>query len=242
MRLTGEKVPLFGVAEAVTLPSLAVAAAGILCLTGGGVRQLYRTRMWQIFGIVPILLLAVACGHYAVGNMTLTDVGTVLFFILVPVVGAKLKTEFEHILPFVSTATVLLLLISGFTSENFTGLTGNWNWTQAVVFALLPGIFLCFKLRYRQYYALGAVIALAAVIAGLFPEMFSRGAAVAIVAAAMVLILVQKIPAAWKNYVFTAAVVAAVAGFMVLTLYGDFNDSRLQLWKGVLQMLRENIW
>lgn len=241
LRLGGAKVPLYGVAEAVTRPYLAVAAVAVL-LWCGGVKDLYRDRSWQIFGMMQVLLLTIAGGHLWAGNMNIADAGTVFFAVLAPTVGAVLKTELERVLPLAGTFTAVLLLISGFTSENFTGLTGNWNWTQGLLFALLPGVFLLMELKKWQYFAGALLLILAVVIYWYCPEQFSRGAGLAAIAAAAVLYLVQRLPERYRKWVVITGIFLVCAGFAVFLLTGDIMDSRFQLWKGAGRMFADSIW
>ncbi|MBQ9804315.1 MAG: O-antigen ligase family protein [Lentisphaeria bacterium] len=242
-RLTGNPVPLYGVAEAVTLPVLAVLAAAILVWCGGIV-ELYRERSWQIFGAAQVLLLAVAAGHWAGGNMNGSGVGMTLFWVLAPTVGAVLKAEFKLILPVAAAVTALLLAVSGFTSEYFTGLTGNWNWTQGVLFALLPGGFFLLKkyCRWWKYVAIAAVMLMMAVIYGIYPKQFSYGALAAVAAAVMVLLIKILAPEIWQRRCFIGGAIGAAAGFAAVLSYADFANSRLQLWKGAWAMFGSEIW
>jgi len=242
-RLTGKPVPLYGVAEAVTLPVLAVLAAAVLVWCGGMI-ALYRERSWQIFGAAQLLLTAVAAGHLIAGNMNITTAGLTVFWVLAPTVGAVLKPEFERLLPWIAGATALLLAVSGFTSEYFTGLTGNWNWTQGVLLALIPGAFLLLKkyCRWWKYGAIAAVMLMMTVIYWRYRAQFSYGAAVAVCAAILIIYLKIRLPDAVQKWGFPAGALVGIAGFWVLLSQADFNNSRFQLWKGAMEMFQERSW
>ena len=105
-----------------------------------------------------------------------------------------LADELRKMLPYLASAAAILLIISGMTSENFTGLTGNWNWTYGILTAILPAVFLAVKFRHWQIFAIGFLALFFLVIWFTTPEQFPRSAVIAAAAAILLITARNRIP------------------------------------------------
>lgn len=236
-RLTGEKVPLFGLVSAVTLPVLAVTALA-LTLVCMDFRVYKRDFRWRLLGCAQAAVAAVSLWHCCNGVPWESFLLT-MFWVLAPTVGVALKDELEKMLGIFALLWTVLLIFSGINSEHFTGFIGNWNWTQAMLAAMLPGCFLLFKIKKWQYWSLVALAIVFVFIYLKYPEQLSRSMLVAIPVTLAVLLIQEKwrlLPWLRKFHPAWAVGVAAL-GLILFIEFADFNSSRLQLWKGTIDLL-----
>ena len=203
MRLGGNKIPFFGMVEAVTLP-----VAGIITLTAAILFadwRIYRDDLrWQLFGVAQLAIMGIASLHASPENIL-----TTIFYVSAPLAGAALQRELKRFLPFFATLWVVIILISGIMSENFTGLTGNWNWTQALLAALLPGMALLLELR---RWKLVSAFLLLDIMAGIwlnYPAQFSRVILPAAGAASGIIFCIRNIKSRHKLLIYTLIYVAS---------------------------------
>ncbi len=230
LRLGGEKVPFFGLVEAVTLPVAgAITAAAVLLFADW---KIYRHNMrWQLLGAAQCALLGIACRHGSFQGIM-----TTVFYVTAPLAGAALHRELKRFLPFSAALWAVILLISGFASENFTGFTGNWNWTQALLFALLPGVILLLEVPRRKTFSALLLAMTAFLLRSRFPAQFSRVILPATAVTAVILFCVQRMGQTRKRWIFTGAFLISALAFFSVVAFADWHDSRFQLWKGAADL------
>ena len=138
-RLTGEKIPFFGMVKLFDFTTLGIIALAMIVLRAKNVCSIFQNnkllRFTTLSGVV--ILIAGAIQQWLYGG-SFDHLGIALFYAATPLAAAAYAAELRKSLPFAGVAGAILMLWSGITSEHFTGITGNWNWTQAMLFALLP--------------------------------------------------------------------------------------------------------
>lgn len=175
---------------------------------------LFRTPVWHIF----------AAGFY---------------FLLVPA-GAVLSRQIKKWMVIYAFIWVIPFVIVFFTSFRFTGWLGNWNWNFTMLFfvaALL--VYAIPKLHF--YRKIQLVLAFAMLALGgmhiFLSELFPRGLLLGTAAATAGVILLLLLPREKRSAAVTLLMFAGIAGFvLLLQLFPEANDSRIQLWKGSLEL------
>ena len=233
-RMGGGKVPFFGTAEFVTIPVLGIFSFALV-LGFGDWTICRRDPRWRFLAVMQAAIALLTLWHWGRGLITWRGAAAAGFLILAPVAGAALKPELERMLPAAAALGAGLMLWSGLTSENFTGLTGNWNWTQALLAALLPGAF--FR---NGKWCLPLGIAAEVLIFGLiwwrYPAQLSRTVMIALPLAALLLWGRRKFRPRRPTVWLTAAFLFLAAAFLVTVFAMDWTDSRFQLWKGAADL------
>ena len=233
-RIGGEKVPFFGSVELLTLPVVGVfALAGAVAFGDWGAYR--RDLRWRLFGAAQLLILLLTAWHRFAGMIGWRGALTALCWLALPVAAAGLKAELERVLPAVFALAAAVWLVSGVTSENFTGLAGNWNWTQALLAAVLPGAML-FSGERRWFFAAAALLLVVGMIGWWYPEQLSRTLAVAIPLTAGWLAFRARVPLRRPLAVIFTLFVLAAAAMLTVIFVADWNDSRFQLWKGAADL------
>ena len=238
LRLTGNKVPLFGAANFINFPALGVISLAVIVWNFSRVKVL-----WQEFpavrftAVAGMLLMTAAVIQQFLYGGSIDHLGTALFYAATPVAAAAVAPELRRMMPVAAAVVTLLLLISGIQSENFTGLTGNWNWTQGLLLAFLPGIFLLFKTPHRRKMVLAAYALLVLGGAYFYPAELSRGVLGAVAGTFILFAVCKRIPAEWRPAVAAAVFTIGVAAVLAVGFFCDINDSRIQLFRGAVAML-----
>lgn len=233
-------MPLFGTAEFVTVPVMGIMALAAVWAFAD--RTIYRRDpRWRLLAVMQAAITLLTLWHWSRGMITWRGAAGAGFLILAPVAGAALKPELERILPVAAALGAGLMLWSGLTSENFTGLTGNWNWTQALLAALIPGAF--FRAgKWRLPLGIAAEVLIFGWIGWKYPGQLSRTVVIAMPLAALLLWGRRKLrphnPTAW----LTAAFLFLAAVFLAVVFAADWADSRFQLWKGAENLMTSVGW
>ena len=234
-RLGGEPIPFFGTAELLSFPLLGLfALAGALAYGDWGAYR--RDPRWRFFGTAQMLIVLVTLWLCFRGEVGWRGVGTTLVWLALPVLGAGLRPELERVMPFMAALTAGAMLMSGATSVDFTGLAGNWNWTQALLFALLPGVFLATGDPRWRFWSVIGTAAVFLLIGWWHPAQLSRTAVIAAPLAALLLYLRRRLPVRRPFSVILWGFILLAAGFFALVWFCDFSDSRFQLWKGAADL------
>ncbi len=236
-RFGGLPVPLFGLVKGVTLPVMTWLSLAVIAAFPEDLKQLWHNE--------KLKLLLAASGVYTLlivwqcfaGYITFEEWLGGAFWVAGPLAAAALGRELRCCLPYFAAVGALLLFWSGCTSENFTGLPGNWNWNCGILTALIPGIFLAGKYKYWKHYSTAALILFFAVWFLASPERFPRSAFFAALAAWSVIFLRNRLP---ERYFYrTLVIVSGIAAgifFFALSVF-DIPDTRFQIWRGALNFL-----
>lgn len=233
-RIGGEKIPFFGSVELLTLPIVGVfALAGAVAFGDWGAYR--RDSRWRLFGAAQLLILLLTAWHWFAGMIGWRGALTALCWLALPVAAAGLKAELERVLPTIFALAAAVWLVSGVTSENFTGLAGNWNWTQALLAAVLPGAML-FTGERRWLFAAAALLLVGGMIGWWYPEQLSRTLAIAVPLAAGWLVFRARVPLRRPLTVMLPLFVLLAAALLTVIFVADWNDSRFQLWKGAADL------
>lgn len=248
-RLTGEKIPLYGVVKFADFTTVSMLACGIILLFPSRLKNLLFDR--------KLRLLLIAAGVFALNILIHSplsrSIGN-LFWVLVPLAAAALAPELRRIMPFFASAGAILLIASGIMSENFTGLTGNWNWSQGLIAALLPALVLLFPCRKtvvpgvdmvicRCHRRNQALILLAAFFGGMiifYPQEFSRAALIAAFGGGGWLFIRRRIPDKTIRRYLLLAVIPLLLLFALFLLTANLPDTRFRIWEGALKIFLAN--
>ena len=225
-------------------------------------REFFRQKdLYYLFGAAGLFLLNAGISLF-IGNSTLEDFCTPLFWILYPLAAVSVAGEIQKILPFFAGIAALILIYSGIVSENFTGLAGNWNWLQGFITALLPAIALwstkertlfpgCVLKNTSEHRRNRAIILLSIFFAGVgifLPEILSRGAIAAAAATGIFLYFSNRIEKEKFFRYFIIFIAVITAGFSAGLLIFEFNDTRFIMDKvkfdksKLKQEIQDYIW
>ena len=232
LRLGGSAVPLYGSAELVTMPVLCLLCLSFTALFPERLKGFFADRRMAVPAAGTALFLLSALGGFIAGHLTADALFTGLFYPSAALAGAALAPEMKKLLPGFAAAFSALLLWSGFFSEHFTGLAGNWNWTQGLIAALLPGwVLLCGTARPLRW----AAVLLAGfflLMWRLYPAEFSRSALVSVLIAPAVIAAADRLPEKVFDRLFVAGALLFAVAFALLLTVADLPDTRFQIWKG----------
>jgi len=256
-RLTGRAVALFGLVRFADFSVMGYLALAVILLFPEHLMILCKCRKLRLLGAAAALFaLNTIIQTLCRCDFSLPLLSGNLFWITVPLAAAALAPELRKIMPFFAAGTGLLLLVSGFTSEKFTGLAGNWNWTQGLIVALLPawavlwhssqaGITRCslkggwelvITPRHRMIQSAILLTGFFLLTAVIYPAEFSRSAFFAAAGAAIWIFLRNRIPE--KRFTKWLVITTAVAGTAVVAgiYFADLPDTRFQIWQGALKL------
>ncbi|MBO5821410.1 MAG: hypothetical protein J6R86_00180, partial [Lentisphaeria bacterium] len=181
-RLTGSRVPQFGLVKFFDFTTLGLIALAVIILRAKSLYNNLQSNKLQRFTALSggIIILATLLQQYLYGG-TYEHLGIALFYAATPLAASAIAQELRKTLPIAASISAILLLWSGLASENFTGLPGNWNWTQGLLFALLPAVLLFFD--QKKFFCHTLIIFLLTVgLGGVFySEILSRSVLVALV-------------------------------------------------------------
>lgn len=173
-RLTGTKVPFFGEVQLVSFTGLAYVALAVIIFNLSRLKQqLQESGCLRFTAAASVLVTAAAVIQQFLYGGSSEHLYHAIFYAATPLAASAIAPELRRSLPGITTLTAGLLLASGITSENFTGLTGNWNWNQILFFAMLPGFFIRFKFADALKYSLLALFFFIAAGSLFYPEQLS---------------------------------------------------------------------
>lgn len=199
--------------------------------------RIYRNdRRWQLLGIAQCAIMAISCWH-----ASFSGAATAAFYVFAPTAGAALQHELKRFLPFFASLWAVILLASGINSENFTGLTGNWNWTQVLLIALLPGIPLLWEVRRWKSVSALLITLCSGALWYCCPPIFSRALLPAAIMTAGGIFCANRLTERRKTVIYAIAFLLTALLFGTLLYFGDWNDSRFQLWKGAFFLASANL-
>jgi len=236
-RLGGLPVPLFGLVQCVTMPVMTLLAMAVIAAFPEELLPLWHNRKLKFLLLSAGAYTLVLCWQLLIARITGEEFLGGMFFVVMPLAAAALNRELRRILPFFAATGALLIYWSGCTSENFTGLLGNWNWSCGLLTALIPAIFLAGKYQHWQRWSLIVLTVFFAASFCISPERFPRSALLAAAVATGIIFLREKMPER-KFSKALIAVTAAVTGifFIFISSY-DLPDTRFQIWRGALDSL-----
>ena len=244
-RLTGKKIPLFGMVQFVSFPVLALISLAIIALNFNRLKTFLQQS-------AILRLTAIAGGCVAVAGIiqqflyggSSDHLWHAFFYASTPLAAAAIAPELRKIMPDAAALTAGLLLLSGIFSENFTGLIGNWNWNQILLFAMLPGFFVRFKSSGSIKYTLLTIFFLLMLGSLLYPEQLS-------VSLVIILPLTAVGMAAWNRFperlrpalavILFSLLLTAVCGTAMWKNTANISDSRIQLFASTAELLK-NHW
>ena len=237
LRLGGEKVAFFGDVKLFTHSELGIFSLCIILCFPEGITALFRRkRTFKYLCVSAGLLMFAALVRQFICRDNWINSGTALFYAATPLAAAALADELRKLLPLLASAGALFFLTSGIFSVKFTGLTGNWNWTQGICAALIPGIFYLLYLKNPLCYSLGSCVIFFILLKISSPEILSRAAVCAVAGTAAVCAARKFIQERFIHYLPVILWLGTAAVFLAAVQSFDLNDSRFQLWRGALNL------
>ena len=240
-RLTGNKVPQFGLVKFVDFTTLGLIALAVIILRAKSLYNILQSNKLLRFTALGggVIMLASCLQQYLYGG-TYEHPGIALFYAATPLAAAAIAPELRKTLPIAASLGTILLLWSGLTSENFTGLSGNWNWTQGLLFALLPAVMLFFD--QKKFFCHTLILFLTAICLGIFfyPEILSRSVLVALVLLSGGVFIWQKLPPIKRKWLNPLLFLFILAVPLTLGIIVPFSDSRIYLYQASAGLLKEH--
>lgn len=240
-RLTGNKVPLFGMVQMVNFTELGIISLAVILLNFRKLCSLWQNsaviRLTAISGIV--LMLASAIQQFLYGGSS-DHLGTALFYAATPLAGAVIAPLLRKTLPAAAAFLAVLLLISGIFSEQFTGLTGNWNWTQILFFAMVPGIFILSKKDGSLKKCLLGTFFFFAAGSCLYPQELSITLAAALPLTAAGMWFWNHFPCRYRKITAITLFVLLLGTIAAVSLWCRASDSRIQLFASTAELLKDH--
>lgn len=240
-RLTGEKVPLFGEVKFIDFPGLGLLALALIALRFKSLCSILQNNKLLRFTTLSglLILLAALIQQYLYGG-SYDHLGIALFYAATPLAAALYAPELRKSLPLAAAAGTVLLLWSGLASENFTGIAGNWNWTQALLFALLPASF-CFFDRKNFFRNTFIAITIAAGLGTWFyPGIISRSVLIALPLLAVGFTIWSKLPQRCRKFVIPLLFASIAALPLLFGIFCDISDSRIHLYRAAAGLLKDH--
>ena len=248
-------VPYWGVLPLFDLPALGLLAAALILL-----RLQHLIQLWQSDPLTRLLLI-VNAGLIALSILqALLLPGPPLrfllglFYLLLPLAGCLWAKPLKRQIPVFWAVLAIVTLIINFREYNQNlepfGPLGNWNWSQSLLAIGLPFLLLRWRIR-RGTLLVILLSSLAALLPvwALFPHHISRAVMLALPGATILLILTQLKISTPKKAVLAILIGAGLSTlFLTLTLTPPRTlapqlnmDSRVQLWRGSLELIKSNL-
>ncbi len=243
-RLTGRKIPLFGMVQLVSFPELALISLAIIALNFNRLKiflqqsEVLRLSAWAstcvvVAGIIQQFLYGGSAEH----------LWHAFFYASTPLAAAAIAPELRRILPKAAPLCAGLLLLSGITSESFTGLAGNWNWNQILFFAMLPGFFIRFKLVDGIKYSLMAMFFFLAAGSLFYPEQLSLTLCIILPLTMVGMWICNRFSRQNRGrsaVILFALLLTAVCGAAMWKNVANIYDSRVQLFASTAKLLNRH--
>ena len=158
--------------------------------------------------------------------------------------GYALNTEAKKILPPALGFGGIMLLIFSIVTDHCYGFVGNWNWNYTItVLAIIPLVHFFVRGKFFIPAATAAILLFIGLMMIPFPETFPRGTLLSLVLAGAVLPLASVIPEKRSTLIWSALITAGLVAFTVLAVsLIHFNDYRIQLWSGTLDLISDYPW
>ena len=240
-RLTGSRVPQFGLVKFFDFTTLGLIALAVIILRAKSLYNNLQSNKLQRFTALSggIIILATLLQQYLYGG-TYEHLGIALFYAATPLAASAIAQELRKTLPIAASISAILLLWSGLASENFTGLPGNWNWTQGLLFALLPAVLLFFD--QKKFFCHTLIIFLLTVgLGGVFySEILSRSVLVALVLLSCGIFVWLKLPQLQRKWLIAVLFLFMLAVPLTLGTLVPFSDSRIYLYQAGTELLKEH--
>ncbi len=240
-RLTGSRVPQFGLVKFFDFTTLGLIALAVIILRAKSLYNNLQSNKLLRFTALGggIIILATLLQQYLYGG-TYEHLGIALFYAATPLAASAIAQELRKTLPIAASIGEILLLWSGLASENFTGLPGNWNWTQGLLFALLPAVLLFFD--QKKFFCHTLIIFLLTVgLGGVFySEILSRSVLVALVLLSCGIFVWLKLPQLQRKWLIAVLFLFMLAVPLTLGTLVPFSDSRIYLYQAGTELLKEH--
>ena len=240
-RLTGRKIPFFGEVQLVSFTGLAYVALAVIIFNVSRLKQqLQHSRILRFTAIASVLVITAAVIQQFLYGGSTEHLYHAIFYAATPLAASAIAPELRRSLPGVTTVAAGLLLWSGITSENFTGLTGNWNWTQILFFAMLPGCFIRFKIADALKYSLLALFFFIAAGSLFYPEQLSLTLCIILPFILIGMLLWNRFSARFCTVlavILFALMLTAICGISMWKDVSTISDSRIQLFASTGKLL-----
>lgn len=238
-RLTGNKIPLFGMVQGIGFTGLGLISLAIVIANFRRVDAMLKNSLpVRMLAIAGTAVISFALIQQATFGGSWEHFGHALFYAATPLAAAAIAPLLKRALPTAAAIGAAALLSSGIMSENFTGLTGNWNWTQILFFALLPGFFIRFKGKTKIKYPLMAIFFFWAAGSLFYPEQLSNSLAAALPLTAGGMFILYQFPRRLKKVMAAAVFILTVAAIVALGIFCHASDSRIQLFASTINLLK----
>lgn len=243
-RLTGKKVPVFGEVQMVSFTGLAYVALAVILFNSSRLKQQLQNSIYlRLTAIAGVLVIAAAAIQQFLYGGSSEHLYHAVFYAATPLAASAIAPELRRSLPGITSLTAGLLLFSGIMSENFTGLTGNWNWTQILFFAALPGFFIRFKLADALKYSLLALFFFIAAGSLFYPAQLSLTLCVILPLTLIGMWIWNHFSQRHRSIlaaIMFALLLAIVCGVSMWKDVSTISDSRIQLFASTGKLLGQH--
>ncbi len=241
------KVPLWGDVQFISSHVTGLIAVAIVLLYPERVKKLFTkspARYWMISSAAAAII---AMANYIIFPGSPMVLATVLQTLCLPLAGAALAPQIRRAaLPCGAVCAVVLIVFTATGDRFLTGFTGNWNWNMTMICATLPALTVILFPKKHPFIIAGIISSMfLAAVFFFIPEIAPRGTVAAMILASLCAPVIRKINRERRS---TALVGIALAiGFLFFSTINapiaeKVNDSRFQLWKSSLNMVKEHIF
>ena len=240
-------VPFWGDVQFISSHVMGLLAVSVVLLYPERIKKLFSkptTRYWFIASAAAAIV-AVANHIMFPGNpaMLLAALQT----LCLPLAGIALAPELKRAaLPCGAAACLILTVFTAAGDRFLTGFTGNWNWNLTMICGTIPALTLLLCPKKHPFIiaaAVNAVIILSVFFS--FPEITPRGTTAAMAAATLFAPIIRKISRERRTTALVGIALAVIFLFFATInapISNQVNDSRFQLWKSSVNMVKEHIF
>ena len=243
-RLTGKKVPLFGMVQLISFPELALVSLAIIALNFNRLKNfLQQSKILRWTAIAGGFVTAAGIIQQFLYGGSAEHLWHAVFYAATPLAAAAIAPELRKIFPQAAAVTAVILLSSGVMSENFTGITGNWNWNQLLFFAMLPGIFICIKTTAEIKYILMAIFFFLAAGSLFYQEQLSLTLCIILPLTILGMALWSRFQERYRTALAAisfALLITVVCGAAAWENIANISDSRIQLFASTAKLLNHH--
>ncbi|MBO5761675.1 MAG: O-antigen ligase family protein [Lentisphaeria bacterium] len=238
--------------------ALSFLAAGLIFLSPARVAELFsRMKKWVLAAFILFFLISFGQCFFIAGY-SLECMGSNLIFLLVPLFICVYKKEAEKVFPYFllvlwGWGLFLMVLARAIRSINYwrSGVSGNSNWSAAILAVATPFVVLLFYDYLRKKGISKRVTIFLCCIPALMGTgyfLYCRSAACLLaVLAASVFLFFCFLSAKWRKIFFLIGLICTIAGVLLFLRFGVDRlagrmayDERTVLWEGTINMIADH--
>ncbi len=239
------QLPFWGEAPFCGKLELALLAAAVCLFYLDRLKRLFAAdRMSRWWALAAGIACVMAIGRWLLFDTSLLRLSEAGFYLLLPLAGAAAAPELRRLLPGFFALSGVLTLLTLWRELSLglppTGIVGNWNWNNTLLAISAAGSVLLFSHgRKAVAFAIAAAGIVVLLWSQFLPGYTSFATLLAFAGSCLGLPLWRRCPARFRSAAALLLLVAA-GGVFLLAVLNFQGDTRLELWRATLELIRRS--